>query len=177
MTGLLQKSLVDDDAEALVAVADGVGEAVLIGEVEGVSGHLIPNVGVGEVVAVLAPSINGALVANLEHGGSLALVHLGGEGLLIGAGGGGDYLHGNAGLLGVGGGNLLPCLICLGLEVEVVNGALRAACSGGLFCGSLGFFGGGVVRRLRAAGAQRKHHYQSQKQCNDLFHLLAISLH
>ncbi len=104
VTGLLQKSLVYDDAEALVAVADGVGEAVLIGEVEGVSGHLIPNVGVGEVVAVLAPSINGALVANLEHGGSLALVHLGGEGLLIGAGGGGDYLHGNAGLLGVGGG-------------------------------------------------------------------------
>ena len=37
----------------------------------------------------------------------------------------------------------------------------------GLFCcGSLGLLGCG----LRAAGAQRKHHDQSQKHCDDLFH-------
>ena len=169
MAGLLKESLVYDDAEALVAVADGVGEAVAVGEVKGFGGHLVPDVGAGEIVAVLAPGCNGALIADLEHGGSFALVHLGGEGLFIGTGGCGDDLYGNAGLCGVGGGELLPCLVCFGLEVEVVDGAL--GCGGfGCGCGRGSGCGGCCGSRGLAAGAQGKYHDQCEQHCDDLFH-------
>ena len=53
--------------------------------------------------------------------GASLLVHLGGQGGLILAGGGGDDLDLHAGLLGVGLGQCLPGLVGLGLEVQIVH--------------------------------------------------------
>ena len=82
--------------------------------------------------AVLAPGCDSAGVADLEHGGSFALVHFAGESLIVGAGGGGDDGHGNAGLLGVGLCESLPGFIGFGLEVEVVDEPAAAGSSAAL---------------------------------------------
>ena len=114
VTGLGQQGLVDDDAEGLVAVTHGQQFAVLTVEVEVVGGEFLGEVGVGEVIAVLAPGLDGAGVAALEHGGgAVGLIHLDGESVVVLAGGGGDDLHGDTGLLGVLLGQILPGLVRL----------------------------------------------------------------
>ena len=168
---LSQQSLVDDDAVALVAVADGAELSVRIIEHVLVGVQLIGNGGAGEIQAVVAPGVNSGLVANHEHGGGLTLVHLGGQGIVVGTGGSGDNLDRNTGLLGVHGGQLLQSLVRFGLEVQPVDGALcgrgfSGGFSRGLSGGCLGGGGGGGA----AAGAQREHHDQCQKHCDGLFH-------
>ena len=185
VASLLKQSLVDDDAERLVAVADGEGLAVFTLEVESIGGHLIHDGSAVERIAVVAVGIDGALVAALEQGRSGALVKLGCEGGVIGAGSSGDDLDGNAGLLGIGGGELLPSFVSFGLEVQVVDRTGRFG-RGGLFRLGLsrgGFFGGRGVGRLSrgglfglcglglgCAGSQAKNHHERQKHCDDLFH-------
>ena len=115
--------LVGDDAVALVAVADGAELAVSVAEVVRIGGELLGNGGVLEVVAVLAPGVDSALIADDEHRGSGVLIHLSGQSLIVGAGGSRHDGDGNAGLLGVHGGDLLQSLVGLGLEVEPVNSA------------------------------------------------------
>ena len=186
VASLLKQSLVDDDAERLVAVADGEGLAVFTLEVESIGGHLIHDGSAVERIAVVAVGVDGALVAALEQSRSGALVKLGCEGGVIGAGSSGDDLDGNAGLLGIGGGELLPSFVSFGLEVQVVDrtgrfgrgGLFRLGLSGGsLFGGGRSRFGlgrGGLFGLcglgLGCAGSQAKNHHERQKHCDDLFH-------
>ena len=137
-------------------------------------------------IAVVAVGVDGALVAALEQSRSGALVKLGCEGGVIGAGSSGDDLDGNAGLLGIGGGELLPSFVSFGLEVQVVDrtgrfgrgGLFRLGLSGGsLFGGGRSRFGlgrGGLFGLcglgLGCAGSQAKNHHERQKHCDDLFH-------
>ena len=158
IAGLLQQSLVDDDAKGLIAVADGHGLAVGILQVEVLSGHFLHDVGVIQRIAEIAIGVDGALVAHLEHGGRSGLVQLGGQHGVILAGGGGDDLDLHAGLLGVGLGQILPSLVGFGLEVQVVHGTLRFV--------SIAL----VVVCLLAAGCQRQRHNKSQSQCKKLLH-------
>ena len=179
MASLLKQSLVDDDAKRLVAVADGEGLAIFALQVEGVGGHLVHDGGAVQRIAVLAVGVDGALVAALEEGRSGALVKLGGQGGVIGAGSGGDDLDGHAGLRGVGLSDLLPGFVSFRLEVQVVDGAgsgrrlfgllgrsLFRLLSGGVFCGLLSFLifsrslGGLLSGR---AGDQSENHGQSKK--------------
>ena len=102
VAGLLEQGLVHDDAEGFVAVADGNGLAGFVLQVEVGGGHLVVHVGAFEIVAELAVAVDSAEVADLEHGGGGVLVEFGGQGSVVLAGSGGDDLHGNAGLLGVG---------------------------------------------------------------------------
>ena len=155
IAGLLQQSLVDDDAKGLIAVVDGHGLAVGILQVEVLGGHFLHDVGVIQRIAEIAIGVDGALVAHLEHGGRSGLVQLGGQHGVILAGGGGDDLDLHAGLLGVGLGQILPGLVGLGLEVQVIHGALglRAA-----VCGGLG------------AGYQGQSHDSGQDQCKSFLH-------
>ena len=95
ITGLLQQSLVDDDAIGLIAVADGHGLAVGILQVEVLGGHFLHDVGVIQRIAEIAIGVDGALIAHLEHGGRSGLVQLGGQHGVILAGGGGDDLDRN----------------------------------------------------------------------------------
>ena len=149
VASLLQQSLVYDDAEGLVAVTDGNGLAGFVLQVEDVGGHFLHDVGVGQVIAVLAPGPYCACITYLEHGGSTVLIHLGGQDLIVGAGSGGHYGYGNTGLLGVGLGQGLPGVIGLGLEVEIINGpGLGGGC--GLFA---------------AGSKQGKRHNDSQQDC------------
>ena len=81
--------------------------------------------GVLEVHRVVAPLLDAVLVADDEEGRRRGLVHLGGQGLLIGARGGRDDLDLDVGVGGhVVAGKLLQRLVKLGLEVEPVDGAL-----------------------------------------------------
>ena len=144
VAGLLQQSLVDDDAEGLIQAGQ---------------------------------------VADLIQGGSLALSHLSGQSVGVGAGSSGDDLHGHAGLLGVDSGQSLPGLVSLGLKVQIIDLAgsggdgLRGlgglglggllGLSGSLRLGSCLGLGGGVA----AASHERQSHGQSQDQCKQLFHL------
>ena len=179
VAGLGQKRGVHDDAEGLVAIADAVDFAVLTEEVEVVGGHLLVDGGVGQVVAVVAPGVQAGLVAALEQGGHVALVHLGGQRGAVLAGSRGDDLDGHAGLLGIESGELLPGGVSLGLEVQVIDAAGRGAVA------ALGSVAGlGVVPAARsvarvsrglAAGRQREYHHESEKQCKKLLHSFDIS--
>ena len=115
--------------------------------------------------------IQGGQGADLIQGGSLALSHLSGQSVGVGAGSSGDDLHGHAGLLGVdsevqiidlagSGGDGLRGLGGLGL------GGLLGL-SGSLRLGSCLGLGGGVA----AASHERQSHGQSQDQRKQLFHL------
>ena len=79
--------------------------------------------------AVILPVCQTHRAVDLEQGGSLALLHLAHQGGLVLAGSSGDNGHRHAGLLGVLSGQILPILILLGLEVQVVDlaGSLRRA--------------------------------------------------
>ena len=163
VAGFLQQRLVDDDAEALIAVADGNEVALFVIEVEVIGGELFDKIGVAQIEAVLAPGLHGAHVADLEHGRSGALVHLGGQRVVILAGSGGNDLDRNAGLLGVQLGKILPGLIGFGLEVQVID----------LTAGRVAF------AALVAAAACEQSYAQnnSQKQCECFLHVCASPFH
>ena len=178
MTGLLQQSLVDDDAVGLEAVANGLQLAGLIIEVELIGGQLVCDSGVSQIQGVLVPVVQAGQVADVEDGGSLSLGHLGGQGVGVGAGSGGDDLDGNAGGLGVQSGQLLHGGVGLGLEVQVVNTALSGGVIGSSLGGSSGGSGSGGSLGLcggsvAAASSQTQHHDQSQQHSNQLFHLFS----
>ena len=155
VTGLFQQRLVDDDAKGLVAVAHGQRLAVGAVEVELIGGQLFVEVGILQVEQVIGPSVQTGLIAALEQrGGRVALVHFGGEGFGIGAGGRGFNRDGHAGLLGVGLGQRLPGGVGFGLEVEVVDLA------GGL--------GGGGARNHGQAQRERKN--QGQQFLHKIVH-------
>ena len=151
VASLLQQCLVYDDTESLIAVADGNGLASLVLQVKGVSGHFLHHIGIGQVVAVLAPGLYCASITYLEHGGSSVLIHLSGQGLIVSTGSCGQYSYRNTGLLGVQFGQVLPGLICFGLEIQVINGA------------RLGVVGRGIV--VAAGGEQSDRHNNSQQNC------------
>ena len=162
MAGLLQQRLVDDDAERLVAIADGY-QLVAVIEVEIGGGEFLYEIGVGEIQRVLAPGLHGALVADLEHGGGGVLIHFSGKGVVVFAGSGGHDLDFHAGLLGVGLGQILPGLIRFGLEVQVVDLA-----GGGI--GGLGGVRGRFRSRFAGAGAEREHDAQNEQDCKEFLH-------
>ena len=148
VAGLLEEVHIDDDAVALIAVADGAELAVLIIDVVGIGVQLVGDLGAGEIQAVVGPGVGAGLVAHDEQGGRVGLVHLSGQGLRIGAGSGGDHVHGDAGLLGVELRDLLKNFIGFGLEVQPVDGAI-----------------------LRVGhGDQSEHEAQNESQSKDLLH-------
>ena len=167
IAGLRQQILVDDDAVALIAVADGAELAVGVVEVVGVGGQLTRDGGAGQVVAVVAPGVHGGLVADDEHRGRRFLIHRGGQGLVVGAGRGGLDGDGHTGLFGVHGGDLLQGAVRLGLEVQPEHTA-----------GGLGgvTVAGGLLGRLVAAGNEAESHNKCQDKRKILLHVSLISL-
>ena len=158
VAGLLQQSLVDDDAKGLVAVTDGHGLAVGVLQVEVMGGHLIVDISALQVVAELTVAVHSAQIAHLEHGGSSVLIHLGSQRGIVLAGSGGEDLDGHAGLSGVGGSQSLPSSVGLGLKVQVVHA------TGGSVAALVG------VVLLLTAGHQRQGHHESKKHCKKLLH-------
>ena len=127
---LVEKCLVVDKAIGLDYISDTINLAVFLQSVV-LGGELVVDVGAGKILAEVFPlsKTNGAV--NLEQGGSLvALSHFGSKGLLVGTFSSGNYGYLSAGLLGILLREILPCLILLGLEVQIVNLAA--------FCVSLG---------------------------------------
>ena len=120
---LLEQSLVYDDAECLVAVACCKQFAVFTVKVEIIGGHFLVEIGLGEVIAELAPSLDCACVTALEEGRRILLVHLCGEDIVVGAGCCGDDLNVDTGQFGILLCKCLPCGICFGLEVQVIYAA------------------------------------------------------
>ena len=122
VTGLLNQVCVHDDAIGLIAEAgaDQTTIGILVGVVGGGEGLL--DIGAGEVHGAGTPLLDAGGGANVEQRGGVSLVHLGGHGLLVGAGRGSLNLDLNVGvLLHVGLGEGLGGLIKLGLEVEPVD--------------------------------------------------------
>ena len=78
--------------------------------------EILPQVG-----GVLLPVAVAHGTVEVEQRGRVGLGDLGLQGLLVGAGGGGDDLDGHAGLLRVGSRDVLEGLLRLGLEVEEVD--------------------------------------------------------
>ena len=151
VAGILQQLLVNDDAEALVAVADGAQLAVSIVQVVSIGAQFLSNGGVLQIVAVFAPSLNGSGVANYEQSGSvLALVHFGSQGGLVLTGSSGNDLDLYAGLLGVSLSQRLQSLLSFGLEVQPIDRTLFVATAG--------------------AGNHTQCQNQNQQQCKELFH-------
>ena len=161
---LLDEVGIDDDAVALEAVADGDQLAAVVIQVVGVGVELLGDRRAGQVERVVAPVLDGVGVADDEQGRRRALIHLGGQGLAVGAGGGGDDLDVDAGLVLVERGELLQRVVGLGLEVQPIDAARRG---GGLVRRS-GVFRRGVVPA--AAGDERERHHKRKGQCQDLFH-------
>ena len=125
VAGGLDELGVGDDAVALEAVADGDELAAGVIQVVVLGVEQLGDGAVLEVHRVVAPLLDAILVADDEEGRSRGLVHLGGQGLLIGARGGRDDLDLDVGVGGhVVAGKLLQRLVKLGLEVEPVDGAL-----------------------------------------------------
>ena len=131
VAGLLDQVGVHDDAVGLVAEAgaDQAALVVLVGVVGGGEGLL--NVGAGKVHGAGAPLLDAGGGADVEERGGVGLVHLGRQGLLVGAGRGGLDLDLDVGvLLHVGLGKGLGGLVELGLEVEPVDVAGMAIGAG-----------------------------------------------
>src|SRR5699024_3219081 len=80
VTCLLQELFVDDDAEGLVAVADGLQLASLVVEVKVVGGQLFGDGAVRQVQCVVVPVLQAGQVADVENGGGFGLAHLSGQG-------------------------------------------------------------------------------------------------
>ena len=104
-------------------------------------------VGAGQIIAVIRPVGQAHRAVHLEQGRRIALLDLGHERGLVVAGGGGHDGDRHAGQLGVELGHVLPLRILLGLEVEVVDGALGGRRHG-----------------------QREAQGQGQNQSNDFLH-------
>ena len=164
VAGLLQQSLVDNDAEGLIAVTDGHGLAVGVLQIEVMGGHLVVHVGAFQIVAELTVAVDSAQVAHLEHGGSGVLIHLGGQGGVVLAGSGGDDLDGHAGLRGVSGGQGLPGGIGLRLKVQIVHTAGGSGIAVAITSVGIGLL-------LLTAGYQRQSHHKSQKHAKKLLHV------
>ena len=168
VAGLLDQVGVDDDAVALEAVADGDQLAVLIVEVVGVGVQLVGDGGARQVEGIVAPVADGVGVADDVQRRGIALIHLGGQGLAVGAGSGGDDLDVDALLFLVQLGDLLERVVGLRLEVQPVDRAGLAA--GG---GRRGALGAGAGRRgfgLAAAGNESQGHDHCENKCKNLFH-------
>ncbi len=154
VTGGAQQLFVVDDAVSLDDVCD-TGNGVAVFQGKGVTGQLAVELAVGQVQAVIFPVCQTHRAVDLEQGRSLALLHLAHQGSLILAGSGGHDGDRHAGLLGVLSGQILPILILLGLEVQVVDLTGSAGSSSG--AGSAGRSGrgssGGAAGRA-AAGSQ-----------------------
>ena len=166
VAGLLQQSLVDDDAKGLVAVTDGNGLAVGVLQVKVMGGHLVVDVSAFQIVAELTVAVHSAQVAHLEHGGTGVLVHLSGQRGVVIAGSGGNDLDGHTGLSGVGGSQSLPGGVGLGLKVQVVHTAGGSGITVAILIGV------GVV--LIPAGHQGQGHHESKNQCKKLLHLYLL---
>ena len=159
---LLQQGLVDDQTVGLDHVADaGNGVAILQGEA--VAGQLTVHLRILQIVAVILPAGQTHGAVHLEQSGGVGLGDLGGQLLLVGAGGGGQDGDGHAGLLGVRLGQILPCLILLRLKVQIID---LAGGGGGTVALGVG------IALLLAAGDQRQSHDESQKHCNKLLHTI-----
>ena len=166
VTGLGQQGLVDDDAVGLDDVGNAQG-GVAVFQGIGVRGQLAQDVGTGQIIAVVLPVGQTHGAVDLEEGGGSALGNLAHQGLLIGAGGGGDHGDGHAGLLGVGLGQVLPGLVLLGLEVQVVNGAGSCGSGGSAFTGGSGGLGLAAAAGGQKADAKR----EGQQKRKYFFHL------
>ena len=151
VAGGAQQFLVIDDAVGLDDICDA-GNSVAILQCEGIAGQLTVQLAAGQIVAVILPVCQTHRAVHLEQGGSLALLHLAHQGGLVLAGSGGDNGHRHAGLLGVLSGQILPILILLGLEVQVVDLAV-CLCSGAGSSGRTGSRGSGAAGGA-AAGSQ-----------------------
>ena len=151
VAGSAQQFLVIDDAVGLDDICDA-GNSVAILQCEGVAGQLTIDLTAGQIVAVILPVCQTHRAVHLEQGGSFALFHLAHQGGLVLAGSSGNDSHRHAGLLGVLGGQILPSLILLGLEVQVVDLAV-CLCSGAGSSGRTGSRGSGAAGRA-AAGSQ-----------------------
>ena len=178
MASLLQQGLVGDDAIGFEAVR--YGDDAALGVLQGIvfRGELVIYGGVGQIIAVLTPGGNAALVA-LEQRGGLALVHLGGQSGLIFAGSSGNDLYGYSGELGVLLSQLLPSGVGFGLEVEIIDGTGCSGLLGGLLRGRRSAFLGGfslVCSRCRT-GCHREYHSNSQQQCQKLLHFVILSFY
>ena len=148
-----QQLFVIDDAVGLDDVGDA-GDGVAVLQCEGVAGQFAVQLAAGQVVAVILPVGQTDGAVDLEQGGSLALLHLAHQGGLILAGSCGHDGDRYAGLLGVGSSQILPGLILLRLEVQVVDFATctGSGCAGGS-SGRTGSGGSGGAGRA-AAGSQ-----------------------
>ena len=151
VTGSGQQFLVVDDAVGLNDVCNA-GNSIAVLQCKGIAGQLAVQLAAGQVVAVILPVCQTNRAVHLEQGGSLALLHLAHQGGLVLAGSSGDNGHRHAGLLGVLSGQILPILILLGLEVQVVDLAV-CLCSGAGSSGRTGSRGSGAAGGA-AAGSQ-----------------------
>ena len=161
VTRLLDEGGVDDDAVALIAVADGNELAVLIIEVVSVGIEFLRDRGVLQIKSEIAPVLDALLVADDKQSGSLGLVHLSGKGGAVGAGSRGNDLDLYALRLGVLLREILQGLVELRLEVQPVNGAAL----GGLGVGLAGFGSVLLLVAAVAAGYESKNHHCCQQQC------------
>ncbi len=123
---LIQQVEVDDNAVALVAVADRNKLAVLVIDIVRIGVQLGLDGGAGQIQRVIRPIARGGGIADNKQRRRRGFVHLGGQLLVIGAGRGGNHLDGNAGFRGVHFGNLLQHRIGFRLEVQPVYRAGRA---------------------------------------------------
>ena len=173
VTSGAQQLLVVDDAVGLNDVCNA-GDSVAVLQGEGVAGQLAIQLAAGQVVAVILPVGQTHRAVDLEQGGSLALFHLAHQSGLILAGSGGDNGHRHAGLLGVLSGQILPILILLRLEVQVVDLAV-SLCSGRRTGSRAGSGGSGGAGRT-ATGSQTQSsggctgHFQEITTRDHLFH-------
>ena len=151
VAGLLQQGLVVDDAVGLNDVADA-RHLVPVHQGELVAGQLAGHGGAGQVIAVVLPAGQAHGTVDLEQGGGVGLGHLGLQGGLVVAGGGGEHSDLHAGLLSVQLGQLLPLGVLLGFEVQVVD------LPGGLtiVSGRGGVSPAGTQERQGHDGCQRK---------------------
>ena len=168
-----QQFLVVDDGVGLEDVGDG-SHSVAILQCERVAGQLTVQLAAGQIVAVILPVCQTNRAVHLEQGGSLALLHLAHQGGLVLARSGGDNGHRHAGLLGVLSGQILPILILLRLEVQVVDLAV-SLCSGRRTGSRAGSGGSGGAGRT-ATGSQTQSsggctgHFQEITTRDHLFH-------
>ena len=167
-----QQLLIVDDAVGLDDVSD-TGNGVAVLQCKGVAGQLTVQLAVGEVQAVVLPVCQTHRAVDLEQGRSFALLHLAHQGGLVLAGSSGDNGHRHAGLLGVLSGQILPILILLGLEVQVVD--LAGSCGSGRSCGrtgggSSGAAGGTTAGSQTEGGSRSAGDFQEITTRDHFFH-------
>ena len=131
VAGLLQKGLVVDDAVSLQHITDA-GHLVPVHQGEIIAGQLPGHLGAGKVIAVVLPGRQAHRAVHLEQSGGIGLSHLGLQGSLIVAGGGGQHGNLHTGLLRVELCQFLPLGIGLRLEIHEIDLAAgrRVAVSG-----------------------------------------------